>query len=305
MRITSPLQAPFVVIVVLNWNAWQETTKCVADLLRLDYPRYRIMVVDNGSRDGSVEQLRAAFPELQVIEAGGNRGFGGGTNLGMRYALTEGADLIWVVNNDTDISPGCLSSLVSVLERNPSAGIIGPTVVSRSEGRPEPLNRFPPGVSRPSVPAAVAPADLECLDTAPGAAMLLRRGVLDLLGGFDERYFHYFEDTDLCWRAWRAGWWVGRTAACTIGHGYATSTRGARPMELYYMVRNILMFVSRASGLPVTVVLFRHPRVWTWALGPLFGLRSFRRPAVKLAVLRAVRDAVVGRVGRSPTYSPP
>ncbi|PZS10889.1 MAG: hypothetical protein DLM70_00190, partial [Chloroflexi bacterium] len=106
-------------------------------------------------------------------------------------------------------------------------------------------------------------------------------------------------------RAWAAGWLVARANSCRIYHKYAASTNASRPLVLYYMLRNILLFSSRVIGDPVSVVMLRRPLLWMWALGPLFGLRSFRHPSVKLAVLRALVHAVRGREGRCSTYSPP
>jgi GT2 family glycosyltransferase len=301
--------APLVHVVVLNWNGWRDTVHCVALLRGLTYPRYRVLVVDNGSSDGSESEITKAHPDIPLIQTGSNLGFGAGNNIAMQRALSEGAQYVWVLNNDTQPFPESLTSLIRVMEAVPRVGILSPVVSNSGTGEPEPLNRFPPGLRRPtsspeSNQSGFGALGLELLDTAPGCSMLLRRALIEELGGFDERYFHFFEDTDLCWRAWKSNWLVGRTRSCRIDHHYGTSTEHSRPLLLYYMLRNMLLFASRATGESVGWLLVRHPLLWVWALGPLFGLRSFRRPAVKLAVLRAVADALRGRRGRCATYSP-
>jgi GT2 family glycosyltransferase len=302
--------APLVHVVVLNWNGWRDTVRCVALLRSLTYPCYRVVVVDNGSTDGSESEIRKAHPDISLIQTGGNLGFGAGNNIAIHRALSEGAQYVWVLNNDTQPSCECLSALIRVMEAVPRLGILGPLVFSPRAGEPEPLNHFPPGIRRlssssESSRAGPDAAGLELLDAAPGSSMLLRRGLIEELGGFDERYFHFFEDTDLCWRAWQSGWLVGRTHNCRISHQYQASTDHSPPLIAYYMLRNMLLFASKATGFSVGWLLVRQPLLWLWALGPLFGLRSFRRPAVKLAILRAVADAVRGRRGRCPAYSPP
>jgi GT2 family glycosyltransferase len=263
-------------------------------------------VVDNGSGDGSEERIREAFPPIEVVQTGANLGYAGGNNAGIQRALERGAELVWLVNNDTDIPSHCLTALVDTMSRCTSLGILGPTVLDPSTNVPEPLNLFPPGLQPPlpAEPSEHCLDDVELLDCAPGCSMLIRRGALEELDGLDTRYFHFFEDTDLCWRAWAAGWLVGRTCRVTIAHRAGSSTAGARPLTLYYMLRNLLLFAQKVTGLPVRVLLIRRPVLWLWALGPLFGLRSFRRPAIKLAVVRALIDASRGKSGRCSHYSP-
>src|SRR5207249_4614225 len=99
---------PFVYVVVLNWNLKEMTAACVASLLASDYPRSKVMVVDNGSTDGSRDYLIDRFPGLEVIETGRNLGYAAGNNLGIRNALAAGADLVLLLNNDTVVEPSTL-----------------------------------------------------------------------------------------------------------------------------------------------------------------------------------------------------
>jgi GT2 family glycosyltransferase len=291
--------------VLVNWNAGEDTAACLAWLHRIDYPALDIVVVDNGSTDGSVQRIRACYPDLPLIEAGSNLGYGEGNNLGIEWARQRSAELVWIVNGDTEIPPACLRLLVDCLSRIRRLGIVGPAARDPRTGAPEPRSDFPPGVSRPSLrePSVVAIPGLKLLDYVPGASMLIRRRVLDEIGGFDRRYFHFWEDADLCWRAWRAGWLVGRVDRCEIDHRIGSSTAGARAMVEYYSPRNRLLFMARASELTVWRTCLQ-PHMLVLVLRTLFGLRGFLGPSVKLARWRAVADALAGRVGRSYRYSP-
>lgn len=296
---------PSAYVIVLNWRGWKDTCRCLTQLCKLDYPALNIVVVDNGSGDGSEQRIRDTFPSLTVLQTGANLGYAGGNNVGIRFALDRGAKFVWLLNNDTDVPPGCLTVLVESMIVSPRLGILSPTVRDPATNSEEPLNDFPPGLQ----PAPRNMRDeylhgVQLLDCASGCSLLIRRETLEQLQGLDPTYFHFFEDTDFCWRAWSAGWLVGRTSAVTIDHRAGSSTTGARPMTLYYMLRNLLLFAQKVTGQPVRVLLVRRPVLWTWALGPLFGIRSFRRPSVKVAVLRALVDAYRGRSGRNSYYSP-
>ena len=118
-----------VYVVVLNWNGWKDTLACVASLGLLEYDDFHVLIVDNGSTDESVEQIRLAMPTTEILETGANRGFGGGCNVGIRKALSRGADYIWLVNSDATVDRGGPLSL-------------GPSCQSILQGRRSRLSAF-------------------------------------------------------------------------------------------------------------------------------------------------------------------
>lgn len=109
---------PLVYIVILNWNGWQDTLACVTSCCALTWPEYRLLVVDNGSTDGSEAILRDRLATGEVLQSGGNLGFAGGNNVGIRHALAAGAEYVWLLNNDTEVAPDALSELVAALQEN-------------------------------------------------------------------------------------------------------------------------------------------------------------------------------------------
>src|ERR1700722_11537010 len=110
---------PRVTCVVLNWNGWKDTVACLDALKKCTYPELTVLAVDNGSSDDSVDRIRAAHPSITLLETGANLGFAGGNNVGVRHALAQGADYLWLLNNDTEPAPDALSALVAKVLTNP------------------------------------------------------------------------------------------------------------------------------------------------------------------------------------------
>ncbi|HIP87591.1 MAG TPA: glycosyltransferase family 2 protein, partial [Anaerolineales bacterium] len=119
---------PRVTAIVVNWNGLEDTIACLASLAEVDYPSLEVVVVDNGSTDGSPALLRQRFPRLALLETGENLGYAGGNNVGVRYVLERGADYVLLLNNDTEVAPGFLRRLVEVAEADPRVGVVGPTI---------------------------------------------------------------------------------------------------------------------------------------------------------------------------------
>src|SRR5712672_2084688 len=124
---------PSVSCILLNWKGWRDTVACLDALARLDYENLSVIVVDNGSADESVRRIREAAPDILVLETGSNLGFAGGNNVGIRHALAQGADYIWLLNNDTKPEPAALAQLVRRAESNSRFGEIGSVLVRADE----------------------------------------------------------------------------------------------------------------------------------------------------------------------------
>jgi len=124
---------PKVYILVLNWNGWRDTIECLESLLKLEYPNYQIVIIDNGSTDESVSQLslwKERHPEVVLLETGNNLGYAGGNNFGLRYVLEKGDfDYVWILNNDTVVETKALFYLVQRMQEEPKAGICGSAVL--------------------------------------------------------------------------------------------------------------------------------------------------------------------------------
>lgn len=250
-----------VAVVVLNWNGWRDTVACIQSLKQLDYPDFRIWAVDNASSDDSIERMREAFPDLDILESGANLGFGGGCNVGMRRALDAGADYIWLINSDTRVAPDALSRMVEQAEAFPRAGAVGSVIyemdaVDRVQVWGGGLVNLWLGQSHHRMtPGSV--------DFVSGASMLLRSEALLDVGFFDDQtFFMYWEDTDLGFRLRKAGWQLAVAARAKVWHKQSASLGMESPLLVEYGTCSAVRFLRRHARMPwVSVALMSLLRV--------------------------------------------
>ena len=249
--------------VVVSYNSAAYLPDCVRSLRSEGVDD--LVVGDNASSDDSVAVVRAADPSAQVVEAGGNLGFGSGANRGV--ARTSG-DFVLILNPDTVVEPGTVKALAEALERDPGLAVVGPRMENVDGSVYPSVRRFP------NMTVAFGHAFLGLVwprnrytrsyrmldwdhdrpagdvDWVGGACFLVRRAAFDAVGGFDEAYFMYVEDVDLCWRLGQAGWRIGYEPAGRVVHVLAGSSR----FQPYRMIaehhRSLLRFVSKSSQGP-------------------------------------------------------
>jgi GT2 family glycosyltransferase len=226
-----PLAGRDVWIVVLNWNRRDDTLACVESLTRACLDGASILVVDNGSTDGTVEAVRQRFPDVHVLALPRNEGFAGGNNAGMRRALESGAGAVLLLNNDTRVAPDFLQPLLEVLNTNPRAAAVSGAVLRADS--PAVLDvayldiYFGHGlVHRRGVNAlpgegfdAVKP-----ISAGIGCCLLMRASALRDVGLLDEAYFAYHEEVDWCFRVQRAGLQVVYQPYSRVWHHGSRST---------------------------------------------------------------------------------
>jgi N-acetylglucosaminyl-diphospho-decaprenol L-rhamnosyltransferase len=281
--------------VVVNHDAGKALLACVASL-QADGVR-EVVVVDNASSDGSPEALMAVEPAVRLVPTGANLGYGAAANRGVAGV---GSELVLVTNPDVAVHRGALGALAAALE-DPTVAIAGPQLLEANGTRYPSARRFPSYVDATghALLAHVAPAnrftrryrmdDLNTstvaqVDWVSGACFLARRRALEELGGFDEAYFMYAEDADLCWRARRAGWGVVYVPQAVVTHlqGVSTARRPFRMLVAHH--RSVLRFAARTE------------RGWRRLALPLVAVFLALRLAVMCARqgVLAVRRAVGG-----------
>lgn len=227
---------PSVLIVMVNWNGRHHLETCLPTLLDSRYRERRVVVIDNGSSDGSREWLQANFPEVERVELDGNRGFAPANNIGLEMALAEGATYAALLNNDTRVEPDWLSALVETAETDPAIAIC--QARQRTwDGQHEIRFRFIPAwCEAEAYQTAVTPAGAPApTPFASGCAMLIRCSALPRIGLFDPRYFMYVEDVDITLRAWIAGYRVMDVPEAVVYHRFSGSeTTAGQRMYLGY-----------------------------------------------------------------------
>ncbi len=238
-----------VAVIVLNWNGWRDTLTCIASLQKLSYLNCYLVVVDNGSTDGSQGHIETHYPTVKVLQSGANLGFGGGCNVGIRNALEQNVDYIWLINSDATVDANALSEMVRVADEHPLVGAVGSILYEAEQPTQVQLwgggsIRLWCGISRHQVgPTA--------LDFISGASMLLRREAIEEVGMFDDKtYFMYWEDSDLGFRLRMGGWQLAVAERSHVWHKLSASLgQGSRQLDTYF-VQSGVRFLRRYAPLP-------------------------------------------------------
>ena len=235
-----------VAVVVLNWNGWRDTLECLASLEKLSYPNFEVIVVDNGSTDGSQAHIESHCPKIKVVQTGANLGFGGGCNVGIRRALEQGADYVWLINSDATVDSNALTELVHLANEQTSIGAVGSVLFEANQ--PERVQLW--GGGKVQLWSGSAHHQVRCaqLDYLSGASMLLRREALVQVGLFDEQtFFMYWEDSDLGFRLRQAGWQLRVAEKSHVWHKLSASLgQGSCQLDTYF-TRSGVRFLRRYS----------------------------------------------------------
>jgi GT2 family glycosyltransferase len=242
-------------IVVLNWNGWQDTIACLLSMQRQDYPNFQLLVVDNGSTDESVAQIKKAVPSVELLQTGSNLGFGGGCNLGIRQALDRGADFIWLINSDATADPCALSALVRAAERNQALGAVGSVLYEM--GTSDQVQLWGGGQVNLWLGQSRHQQSPGELDFISGASLLLRCAALDKVGLFDQAtFFMYWEDTDLAFRLRKAGWKLAVADDSKVWHKLSASLGQRSPLLDEYFTQSAVRFFRRHAPIPFIPISF-------------------------------------------------
>jgi N-acetylglucosaminyl-diphospho-decaprenol L-rhamnosyltransferase len=287
--------------VVVNYETADATLACVAALRRSRRAPDAIFVIDNGSRDRSVERLRASLGADRLLVLDDNQGFAAGSNHGLRAALADGAERLLLLNSDALVHVDALGRLEQALDADPHLGIVGPTIISggRIESRGIRYSRHTGRMFCNQAGDALEPSlpdEVRLVDAVSGCAMLIARTVLEHHGLLDEEYFYSFEDVDLCLRATRGGQRSACVTAARVEHDSSLTIGPKSPRRIYFATRNHLR-LSRASGAAVTAPL-RQALVLGLNLLHVLVRAPAPRVAALAAVSRGVRDHLLRRYGQ-------
>ena len=243
------MNAPLIYGITLNWNRRDDTLKCLESLYKLDFPNLRLLVVDNGSVDGSPEAIREHYPSVEQIMNERNLGFAGGFNQGLKYALNAGAEYILIVNNDTTVAPDMLNLLMnSILPDN--VGVVSPIILYSSK----PYQIWSAGAGRNPWTLELTEnhgrnqnfSEITEREFLSGCGMLIKRVVLENVGLFDERFFMYYEDSDFALRVRQAGYKMLLVPQARMWHAVSQSSNGTdSPNERYWMGKSSVLFFRK------------------------------------------------------------
>jgi GT2 family glycosyltransferase len=236
-------------IVIVNWRQPEATLLCLASLESAGATLEDVVVVDNES-SGHVEHLtRPRYPAVTVLAQPDNLGFATAANIGARHAFARGATAVLLLNNDATLLPGAMPALRESLAASDGVGVFTAKVFLTDA----PDRLWAAGgvfTGRRVVELGAGERDTDAyddgqLDFVYGCAMLIRADAFQDVGGFDERYFLYYEDIDLCLRARERGWGVGMAANAHVLHEGSRSTRSEPAIKVYHHARSRALFFSR------------------------------------------------------------
>lgn len=285
-------------VIIVNWKVRDLLDKCLASLYRETRGiTFEVLVVDNDSRDGSIEMVAAKYPQVQLTASNRNLGFAAGNNLAIAAAK---GDFIILLNPDTEFIEDALTKLVAFMRRKPSAGIAGPTLLNPDRSLQPSVRRFPDLWSQIALMLklqAVWPnapwfhrrqaADFDYTKEQPcdqvmGAAFIIRRSVLEAIGALDERYWIWFEEVDYCRMSVRAGFQTWYTpSARLIHHGGESFGQVFGPVKQGYFDRSARAYFRKHHGVGTWLILMAvRPASmalsWLAVLPKRFGWRGIK-----------------------------
>jgi len=242
---------PKVFVIVLNWDGMVDTLACLSSLRKCNYDNKEVVVVDNGSSDHSAEIIQARFPEVHIIHNMTNEGFCKGNNIGIRYALDNKAEYVWLLNNDTEVESSTLSKLVENAEESTEIGLVSPVLCYFEDKTKVQFSgsyidlktfeiHYPECKESPDAIFQTGPNVILW-----GTALLIKRTVIENIGLLDERFFAYWEDTDYSIRSIKGGF---RNVVCKdarIYHKRPITPEGEVPKKssfyYYFYERNRIL----------------------------------------------------------------
>ncbi len=272
-----------VLTVILNWRTPEMTLRSAKSAIRemVDI-RGKIIIVDNDSGDGSFETMSSAIADaawaqdrITVVQSGHNGGFGAGNNFGILHAGSENYDFIYVLNSDAFPDPDSIVRLRDHMSQNPKVGISGSYIHGEDGAAHLTAFRFPSiwgeleGAARVGavsrilekhiVPLPIPPVTTQ-VDWLSGASIMFRRDMLEQIGLFDETFFLYFEETDLCLRAARAGWQCDYVRASEVTHigSVSTGMKTWERMPTYWFDSRLYFFRRNHGGLYTFCATLMH-----------------------------------------------
>ncbi len=322
---------PTIYVIILNWNGKEDTLECLATVKQLDYPNYKLVVVDNGSTDDSLDAIARQYPDITLLQTGANLGYAGGNNVGIRWALEHDADYVLLLNNDTVVATDLLSAFINAEKLLPVGSILGAKIFFHDE--PEKLwfagGQWNSGSNSFEHIGHGQPDSTEFnrvteVDYITGCALFAGAETFKEVGLLDEHFFLSYEETDWCYRARASGHKCIVVSDAKLWHKISSSFGGAdTPLFNYFMIRNKLLWakkhISRSArislhkeslrtlrriilpiwSIPETNAPFLKKLLWsltTW-------LKTMRRnlaDPINQATLMALRDYYLGRFGDCP-----
>lgn len=254
---TTAAVRPRVSVVIVSWNGKHLLDECLDSLFAQRYRDFEVIVVDNGSQDGTVAFLREHYPDVVLVSLTENRGYAGGNNAGLHVAS---GSLVVLLNNDTTVDPAWLESLVRTAEREPKSGMWASRILTYDD--PELIDNvghliYQDGLARGKGRLEKDRGQYEVPEEAlwpSGCAGMYRKEMLDEIGLLDEEFFAYADDVDLGLRGRLAGWKCTYVPAAKVYHKYSASSSAYSPLKAFLVERNRIWVLLKYYPLELIIL---------------------------------------------------
>jgi GT2 family glycosyltransferase len=276
------------IIVIVSWNTKDLLCSCLRSVfleLATSQLKATVFVVDNNSFDGSADMVRQDFPEVQLIANTKNLGFAAANN---QILLHHSAPFYLILNPDTEVLPGAFSTLLKFMESHPKAGIVAPQLLNTDRSIQRSCRSFPTIAGMTATLLGLKSFrgkkagnylmldfdhnSVREVDQPEGACLLVRGGIVEKLGAFDERFFMLFEEVDWCYRIKQAGFEIWFDPEAKIIHHYGQSIKQVKAKMIYYSHRGFYRYITKHSS-SILLLIFR-PLLYC-GLMVVAGLRIF------------------------------
>jgi GT2 family glycosyltransferase len=249
-------------VVIPNWNGAGDLPDCLDSLLKQTVDS-KIIVVDNGSVDSSLELLKISYPEVEVLALLKNRGFAGGVNVGIKKAIADGAEFVALLNNDAVADKNWIKCLMEAVNDRPKAGIITSKIIDSQknllDSSEEQYTIWGLPFSRGRDEPVSGKYDKDgWIFGASGGASLYRAEMLKEIGLFDEDFFAYYEDVDLSFRAQLGGWKVAYAPKAIVYHQIGVTSGKIKGFTTYQTLKNLPLLMWK--NVPARLMLKVFPR---------------------------------------------
>ena len=282
-------------IITINYNGLKDTCELI-DTLPLEDDSLEVIVVDNASKEDEATQIEQRYPQVKVIRSKENLGFAGGNNLGIQAAHGK---YLFFLNNDTLLShqPSAISHLINRLESSPKIGMVSPKIKFSWDENPIQFAGYTPlsKITLRNRSIGCGEQDNGQYDNAHptpyahGAAMMVKREVIEKAGLMPECYFLYYEELDWSMMIRRAGYDIWYEPACTIYHKESQTTGQSSPLRTYYITRNRLLFAKRNINSPQKYLTYLY-LLGIVALRDVIKYPLQRRPDLAQATIKGIKD---------------
>jgi len=300
------MNQPLVYAVILSNYRYEDTCACLSSLSKSDYRNIKVILLDRDSADDLRATVRREYPEVQIIPLSENLGYAGNNNIGIQAALEQGAEWVFILNDDIVLDSSCLSSLIEIADQDPMIGIMGPMVYHFEESQiiqsaggmlGKYWQSLHLGQNELDCGQFVAPHQVEWVT---GCAILVHRAVIEQVGMLDPQYFLYWEETEWCIRASHAGWKIMHVPHAKLWHKGASRVQQLKPYVTYYTTRNRLFTLAKHQ-VPLSVWIFTFFQLIrilaSWTLKPRWRLMREHRDAMWMGLINFLQ----GRSGPMPS----